>query len=55
MNDRIQAWAEASNPFFSGPNSDLLALLPFTVLCVMLYLVGRDVLLAVKSKRARVR
>jgi putative OPT family oligopeptide transporter len=55
MNDRIQAWAEASNPFFSGPNSDLLALLPFTVLCVMLYLVGRDVLMAVKSKRARVR
>jgi putative OPT family oligopeptide transporter len=53
MNDRIQDWADASNPLFNGPNSDLLALLPFTVLCVMLYLVGRDVLLAAKSKRAR--
>ena len=29
-----------------GPNADLLALLPFTVLCVLLYLVGRDVILA---------
>jgi len=54
MNDRIQDWADASNPLFNGPNSDLLALLPFTVLCVMLYLVGRDVLLAAKSKRARI-
>ena len=53
MNDRIQEWAESSNPFFSGPSSDLLALLPFAVLCVMLYLVGRDVLLAAKAKRVR--
>ena len=50
---RIQEWSTANNPFFFGPNSDFLALLPFTVLCVMLYLVGRDVLLAAKSKRAR--
>ena len=49
----IQEWSTANNPFFNGPNSDLLALLPFTVLCVLLYLVGRDVLLAGKSKRAR--
>jgi putative OPT family oligopeptide transporter len=53
MNDSIRDWATASNPFFNGPSSDLLALLPFTVLCVMLYLVGRDVLLAAKAKRAR--
>jgi putative OPT family oligopeptide transporter len=49
---RIQEWSTANNPFFFGPNSDFLALLPFTVLCVLLYLVGRDVLLAAKSKRA---
>ena len=53
VSTRIQEWSTANNPFFNGPNSDLLALLPFTVLCVLLYLVGRDVLLAGKSKRAR--
>ena len=51
MNDRIQTWAEASNPFFSGPHSDLLALLPFALLCILLYLVGRDILLAPKRTR----
>jgi len=50
---RVEEWSTANNPFFHGPNSNLLALLPFTVLCVMLYLVGRDALLAAKSKRAR--
>jgi putative OPT family oligopeptide transporter len=54
VSTRIQEWSTANNPFFNGPNSDLLALLPFTVLCVLLYLVGRDVLLAAKSKRARI-
>ena len=33
---RISAWAEASNPFFGGPNADLLSLLPFAGLCVIL-------------------
>jgi len=34
------------NPFVTGAWSDLLALLPFGVLVVLLYLTGRDVLLA---------
>jgi len=42
---RIDEWQTAHNPFFNGPNSDLLALIPFLVLCVLLYLVGRDVVL----------
>ncbi len=46
FNTRVEEWATASNPFFNGPNSDWLAMLPFVVLCVLLYLVGRDVLLA---------
>ena len=50
-NDRIVAWATAHNPFFAGPHADLLALIPFALLCVLLYLVGRDVLLA--SKKAK--
>jgi putative OPT family oligopeptide transporter len=37
----ITRWAEASNPFFSGPNADLLALIPFVALAGYLYLVGR--------------
>ncbi|MDQ6654281.1 MAG: OPT/YSL family transporter, partial [Verrucomicrobiota bacterium] len=43
---RVEEWSTASNPFFNGPNSDWLAMLPFLVICVLLYLVGRDVLLA---------
>ena len=49
-NDRITAWATAHNPFFAGPRADLLALIPFMFLCVFLYLVGRDVLLAPAKK-----
>ena len=43
---RMEAWSTAHNPFFAGANVDLLALIPFIALCVLLYLVGRDVLLA---------
>jgi uncharacterized oligopeptide transporter (OPT) family protein len=42
----LTAWAEAHNPFFAGPHSDWLALLPFVVLTWFLYLVGREVFLA---------
>jgi putative OPT family oligopeptide transporter len=47
---RIEAWSTAHNPFFGGANADLLALLPFIALCVLLYLVGRDVLLVERQK-----
>src|SRR5262249_37619024 len=36
----FNAWAEKTNPFFAGPYADLLSLLPFLVLCVLLYRVG---------------
>jgi putative OPT family oligopeptide transporter len=51
--DAFEKWATANNPFFDGSNSDLLSLLPFALLCLMLYLVGRDVVFAPKSKRTR--
>jgi OPT family oligopeptide transporter len=54
-NDRLAAWANAHNPFFAGPHADLLALIPFALLCVLLYLVGRDVLLVQRAKSAGVR
>ena len=41
----ITHWAETSNPFFAGPNADMLAMGPFVVLIAILYLAGRGVIL----------
>jgi hypothetical protein len=46
-------WATQHNPFFEGPRSNLLGLIPLLVLTVILYLVGREVLLAPKRTGAR--
>jgi len=43
--EAFEGWATAHNPFFEGPHADLLALIPFVALCLLLYLVGRDLLL----------
>src|SRR6266576_2816858 len=53
MGQRIEEWQTAHNPFLSGPYADLLALIPFMVLCVLLYLVGRDALLVRRPKTSR--
>ncbi len=50
--DGFEKWATAHNPFFNGPSADLLALIPFVLLCVLLYLVGRDLLLATAKSKA---
>jgi uncharacterized oligopeptide transporter (OPT) family protein len=42
----ITKWSTAHNPFFEGPNSDLLSLIPFGALCGFLYFVAREKLLA---------
>lgn len=51
--DRVDAalagWATAHNPFFEGPGSDALSLIPFVLLCVFLYFVGREKLLGPKK------
>ncbi|HEY0080197.1 MAG TPA: oligopeptide transporter, OPT family [Pyrinomonadaceae bacterium] len=44
LNRRIDAWA-AGNPLRTGDSSDILSLIPFAVLTVLLYLVGRELLL----------
>jgi putative OPT family oligopeptide transporter len=49
--DTVEHWARAHNPFFNGPWADLLSMVPFLVLVVILYLVGRELLLAPRSKR----
>lgn len=48
--DGWQKWASEHNPFFNGPSADLLAMLPFAALCLLLYLVGREALLAAKKR-----
>ena len=50
INDSIDAWSKG-NPCFDGPNADLLSCLPFAVLMLLLYLVGRERLLAPKAAR----
>ena len=44
--DAIEALSRAKNPFFNGDWSDLLSMIPFVILMVILYLVGREKLLA---------
>lgn len=49
--DAIEHWSRDHNPFFAGPWADVLSLLPFLVLVIILYLVGREVLLAPRRRR----
>jgi putative OPT family oligopeptide transporter len=51
FNQKITDIMAAGNSFFNGPNADLLSLLPFAVLCVLLYLAGREAILAGKKAR----
>jgi len=46
VDQALTKWSTANNPFFSGPSSDLLAMIPFAVLSIYLFLVGREKLLA---------
>ena len=39
----------AHNPFFDGPHSDLLSLLPFGALCAVMYFVGTNKLLKART------
>ncbi|HVS00313.1 MAG TPA: oligopeptide transporter, OPT family [Thermoanaerobaculia bacterium] len=46
FNNRITDTMTATNPFFNGPMSDALSMIPFAVLVVLLYLAGREIILA---------
>jgi putative OPT family oligopeptide transporter len=48
FNSRIEAFGDA-NPMRTGAMSDLLSMIPFVVMMIILYLVGREKLLAPKS------
>ena len=45
VNERIEGWSK-HNVFFDGPHADLYSLLPFAILLVLLYLTGREAILA---------
>jgi hypothetical protein len=49
FDDALTKWSTAHNPFFDGPNSDLLSTLPFILLCALLYLAGREKFLTPKK------
>jgi len=51
FNNKLDDMA-AKNPFVSGGSADLLSCIPFVILVVLLYLVGREVLLAPKPNKA---
>jgi putative OPT family oligopeptide transporter len=53
FNKQVEDWAGEFNPFFNGPNANLLAMIPFAILCILLYLAGREVILAGKSQASR--
>ena len=41
----FEEWATNHNPFFEGPKSDMLGMIPFLILTILLYLVGRELVL----------
>jgi hypothetical protein len=45
FNDMLDNWAKR-NPFSGGPSADLLSLIPFAILIMLLYLTGREAILA---------
>jgi putative OPT family oligopeptide transporter len=46
FNERVTDLMTRHNPLFAGPRADALALLPFALLLVLLYLAGREAILA---------
>ena len=49
IQESFKKWAETGNPFFDGPNADWLGMIPFWVLALILYYVGRELLLTGKK------
>lgn len=48
--DQIEQWSRAKNPFFHGDWANLLSLIPFVIIMIILYLVGREIILAPRRK-----
>jgi putative OPT family oligopeptide transporter len=49
-NQRIEEWSIANNPFYGGPHADGLSMIPFLVLSLLLFLAGKEAILAGKKR-----
>ncbi len=49
-NQRIEEWSIAHNPFYGGAHADALSMLPFLALTLVLYLAGREAILAGRKR-----
>jgi putative OPT family oligopeptide transporter len=49
FNKAIEDWSTAKNPLFGGGSADMLSVIPFLVIMLLLYLVGREVILRSRS------
>ncbi|MCD9188766.1 MAG: oligopeptide transporter, OPT family [Pyrinomonadaceae bacterium] len=50
IKDGWAEWAKTGNPFFAGPNADWLGMIPFLILAIILYFVGREMILSGKKQ-----
>jgi OPT oligopeptide transporter protein len=50
IKDGWATWADTENPWFKGDNADWLGMIPFWILALILYYVGRELLLTGKKK-----
>jgi|GEM_PF-4521 len=47
----IEEWSKAHNPLYEGPYADVLTLIPFLLLTLLLYMVGREMILSSKQSK----
>lgn len=50
FNKAIADWSTAHNPLFGDQNGNLLSMIPFLILMLLLYLVGREIILRTRGK-----
>jgi putative OPT family oligopeptide transporter len=50
FNRAVEDWSTAHNPLFGDAQGDLLSMIPFFILMLLLYLVGREVIMSNKTK-----
>ena len=53
FNESIEHWAGSKNPFYQGPYENLLPLIPFVIITILLYLAGREMILAGRGSGAK--
>jgi putative OPT family oligopeptide transporter len=50
FNKKVADWSTLNNPMYGGENGNMWSMIPFLILMLLLYLVGREVLLSSKGK-----